>query len=243
MLPSAPAPPGVIASPCASCGATPPPAPKPLPRPWSPAELGDRREGRRMRKAGAAAPALQSGPLIPYGAGVLLSCPLMAILHLCLNRRSYTNKAAQPSACRFVDQMAAWTCSPQRAGPREIQNPPDAQGIDCDAHHRPRRCRRWVPRRMRLGAEAAGRANRAIKYTAFRKADRGRASCTFPMPVNPSTMAYCSPRGIRSQGADVDGGEGLRCQLRLRGEEAHEELPQTGPAETGPSHRPRTVRR
>ena len=52
---------------------------------------------------------------------------------------------------------------------------------------------------MPLGGISAGRANRAIKYTAFRKADRGRASCTFPMPVNPSTMAYCSPRGIRAR--------------------------------------------
>ena len=137
-LPSAPAPPGVIASPCASCGATPPPAPKPLPRPWSPCgKLGDRRGGRTANEESRRnSPCSAERPLVPYGADFpSFRVPFIAILHLCLNRRL---TAAQPKPAALSIRMAAWTCSPQRAGPREIQNPPDAQGIDCDAHHRPR---------------------------------------------------------------------------------------------------------
>lgn len=71
-LPSAPAPPGVIASPCASCGATPPPAPKPLPRPWSPCgSWGIAGRGRTANEESRrSSPCSAERPLVPYGADV-----------------------------------------------------------------------------------------------------------------------------------------------------------------------------
>ena len=71
-LPSAPAPPGVIASPCASCGATPPPAPKPLPRPWSPCgSWGIAGRGRTANEESRrSSPCSAERSLVPYGADV-----------------------------------------------------------------------------------------------------------------------------------------------------------------------------
>ena len=120
--------------------------------PGVPAEAGGSPGGggRRMRKAGAAAPALQSGRwfhtertsllfVSPYSNSPSLSEPTI------LYKQSGTAEGCAALSIR----MAAWTCSPQRAGPRGNPESAGCTGHRLRCSPPAPRCRRWVPRRMR----------------------------------------------------------------------------------------------
>ena len=122
--------------------------------PGVPAEAGGSPGGggRRMRKAGATAPALQSGRwfhtertsllfVSPYSNSPSLSEPTI------LYKQSGTAFGCSALSIR----MAAWTCSPQRAGPRGNPESAGCTGHRLRCSPPAPRCRRWVPRRMRPG--------------------------------------------------------------------------------------------
>lgn len=122
--------------------------------PGVPAEAGGSPGGggRRMRKAGATAPALQSGRwfhtertsllfVSPYSNSPSLSEPTI------LYKQSGTAEGCAALSIR----MAAWTCSPQRAGPRGNPESAGCTGHRLRCSPPAPRCRRWVPHRMRPG--------------------------------------------------------------------------------------------
>ena len=122
--------------------------------PGVPAEAGGSPGGggRRMRKAGAAAPALQSGRwfhtertsllfVSPYSNSPSLSEPTIL----------YKQSGTAFGCAALSIRMAAWTCSPQRAGPRGNPESAGCTGHRLRCSPPAPRCRRWVPHRMRPG--------------------------------------------------------------------------------------------
>ena len=128
----------------------------------------------------------------------------------------------------------------RRRGPRrgrvcgEIQNPPDAQGIDRDAHHRPRDVGDGLGVERGPGAEGRRQGEQGDEVHRLPEGGQGQGQLDLSHAGEPVHNGVLQPQGNQGQRAHVDGGESLRRQLRLRGEEAHEEgAPQPGQQEQG----------